>query len=242
MNPSERAKQLLNLDGRFDKLDEDKNLIVQYRDIDGCIHPSGLGGCTRKIWYALLMEEPVHSVAVKLRRTFEHGTAVHEWIQSKLEKIFEDSPHIRIEIEKKIGDTEIALKYRIAGSVDAFITVIDPTTGEELRIVYEIKTINNDGWDKLKEPQAKHIQQTNVYAKCLNASVIIFDYYNKDSDLHKRFYIEPKDTIWATIVMAIDNIFDLMRKGKEPSRNGTSWECRSCSYYHTCRPELHRGK
>lgn len=242
MSITEEVKRLLSLEDRFDAFDLSKNSIIQGRDVDGCIHPSGIGGCNRKLWYALLMEEPMHGIPPKLRRTFEHGTAVHEWLQDKMTRIFSVCPNITLEIEKKINDTPVAQKYRIAGSIDAFFTIEDPSTGRVYKAIYEIKTINNDGWERLKEPQAKHILQTNVYAKCLDADLIIFDYYNKDSDLHKRFYVLPSPEVWNGIVASIDTIFDFMKKGQEPPRTGSSWECKSCSYYHICRPELHRSR
>lgn len=233
----EEVERLLNLDNRFEQYDEDKNNIIQDRDIDGKIHPSGVGGCEKKLWYALLMTEPRHLIPPKLRRTFEHGTAIHEWIQEKIPKMFGPDCGITLEIEKKITYTEIAQEFNIAGSADGLFT-IHRQDQDDVRIVYEIKSISNEGWGKLgKKPQPKHIIQATIYAKCFDAQFICFDYYNKDADEHKRMIIEPSEEAWTYVTTVIARLFEHLAQGTSPQVSKNRWECKTCMYYYTCRPE-----
>ncbi len=236
-----RIIEVLNVDQLMEDLDLEKNEIIQSRDIDGKIHPSSLGGCGRKIWYALLAEPPQHSISARLRKTFEHGHKVHEWIQEKLDKALGKNPHVKkVEIEKSINDTQVAYDFLLAGNADGLITL--EVDGEIIKIVYEIKTINKDGWEDLRAPLSKHVIQTTTYAKCFDAYLILFDYFNKNDDCHKRYFVRPSEVAWHTTSGQITNILKHLAEGTEPARAGSSWECKGCSYYHICRPELHRSK
>lgn len=233
---------VLDLDILFDELDKKKNEKVSARDIDGKFHPSSLGDCGRKLYYAFNKTPPKHNISPRLRRTFDHGHVVHDWVQSKLRNVF-DTPDMpfTLEIEKSINDTVFAHDHNLAGSADALITAtrdINDDIKQGDCIVYELKTASSATWNSLRSPIAKHEIQANCYAACFNAKWILFDYFNKDKDVHKRFLVEADAKRQGEIS---DMLFDAMftcSKGEEIAREPNSWSCESCQYYYICKPEV----
>lgn len=231
-----QVDSVLQLDNRFDELENRKNEIIQARDMDGMIHPSALGGCELKIWHALVMAQPEHQIPPKLRRTFEHGHLIHEWLQEKLEKMFAADAEVRIEIEKKITNTPLAQSMMLAGSADGVFYLPDDT-----KVVLEIKSISPDGFAKLNgKPQEKHVMQATVYAKCFDAQYILFDYYNKASDEHQRILIEPSEEAWSYVQDLVRRLMIHLEDGTSPAPTTSKYECRTCQYYNACRPEFRR--
>jgi CRISPR/Cas system-associated exonuclease Cas4 (RecB family) len=233
-----------------------KNNIQQDRDTDGMFHPSQMGGCTRKLWYAACMMPPKHRIDAKLRCTFGHGHAVHDWQQEELGRLLEHLTAKNIEqgggtglrfdaeFEVSLSDPThgngVAQELNISGRADGLIIVQDDRE-EHMRIVYELKTMADASWQKLTKPQTKHIAQTAIYAKCLDADVILLQYYNKNSDISKFFYVEPSPTAWESAHKQIAAVRDALDTGVEVDSAYSMWECKSCGYYYDCKPEMREG-
>lgn len=240
-----------------------KNNIIQTRDTDGAFHPSQMGGCTRKLWYAACMFQPRHRIDAKLRCTFDHGHAVHNWQQSELgsllEKLSKESDsEYTAKFEVSLNDADEALPYsisyddlegkrsptvaeefNIAGSADGLIVISDAdahVTGTS-RVIYELKTMADASWKKLTKPMLKHIFQATIYAKCLDGDVILFQYYNKNADVSKWFWIEPDDKAWQDALDQIETVRTALSRGVDVPAQYSMWECKSCGYYSDCRPE-----
>lgn len=212
-----------------------KNKIIQHRDVDGFFHPSAIGKCTRKLWYAYCTQEPKHNISVKLRCTFDHGHAVHDWMQSVFHEIFDQTDTVFM-TELSIRDQEyantFALDNNIAGRTDGLIIL---PNGK--RMIYELKTASDSSWSRTTKPQEAHVKQASIYAECFGADTIVFQYYNKNSDVNKFFYV-PKDVNAVSRAKEqIDSVFEHLDAGKEPKKQYNSWECGSCPYYSECRPE-----
>mgnify|MGYP001178532952 CR=1 FL=1 len=219
-----------------------KNSIVQERDLDGFFHPSSLGGCLRRLWYAFMYTQPEHRIPLKLRFCFEHGHSVHDWMQSQLIAALEKIDGLDIYCEISIRDRKwvlpdsYAFRNNLAGSTDGLIVM--QQDGVEKRAIYELKTASVSVWDKLTKPNPKHIEQASVYAECFGAEDIIFQYYNKNTDLSKFFYVKKDPTRLEEISRTLGTIMGLANDGKSPAKKYNKWECSTCPYYYTCRPEI----
>lgn len=231
--------ELLDPSGRIDAIHEARNAIIQDRDVDGMFHPSSVGGCRRRLSYALVRETPKHRIPTKLRRTFQHGHSIHEMLQRWMHKAFNadiGEYECTFEDEVSITRTAIAVKHNIAGSADGLITL---TRGDDvIRVIYEAKSASNSSWSGVGSPMPKHVTQANIYATCLEASHILFDYYNKDKDVHKYFLVERDDAKWLATVDELNSVVDRLNQGELMDREPNSFECKTCQYYHVCQPEL----
>jgi CRISPR/Cas system-associated exonuclease Cas4 (RecB family) len=231
----------LDIGNRVDALLDRRNGHISPRDIDGKFHPSALGGCARKLWYAFTMTEPQHRIAPKLRRTFDHGHAVHDWQQRELREVLNVDDvdcTLSFDTEVSITDTPFAHEWNIAGSADGLICVRSKRTGEEARVIYELKTMAKSSWLTLSKPLEKHIMQASVYAEALGASHIVFQYYCKDADVSKYFYVEKRAEDVMDVCDTLQLVLNTLSDGTSPARVSSRWECQSCQYYYTCQPEL----
>ena len=239
MNTQEIEK-CLALSDRVDALLEKRNEKISPRDVDGKFHPSALGGCTRKLWYAFVMTPPQHRIPPKLRRTFDHGHAVHDWQQRELREalnVTDADCTLTFETEVSITDTPFACEWNIAGSADGLIT-ITTNDGKSARVVYELKTMASKSWLSLSRPLEKHIMQASVYAEALGASHIVFQYYCKDADVSKYFYVPKRAEDVTDVCETLQLVLDTLSDGSSPPRAASRWDCQSCQYYYTCQPEL----
>ena len=205
------------------------NTIVQKRDMDGKFHPSSFGYCVRKLWFHHTCHEPQHQIPHKLRSCFEHGHAIHDFLQARLIKAFEDDPNTTVSIEVPVGDTDFAKKFEIAGSADGLIE-----TSSGTRMIYEAKSISKKGWTGLGSPKAQHVMQASIYAKCLDAHSILFEYFCKDNDESKFFHVAVDEKAVNSATMQIDKVRTAVNRLEIVPAEGSSYECNTCQYAYTC--------
>ena len=232
---------LLNPTIRINNLLEERDSIIQPRDIDGKFHPSSFGGCARKLSYAWLKETPSHRIGNSLRRVFSHGHAIHDMLQGWMSEAYNgdiEGYTCTFEAELSITGTDLAKAYNIAGSADGLIVLT--RENESIRVIYEAKSASVSSWSGVGSPMPKHIEQANVYAACLGASAILFDYYNKNTDKHKYFLVEFNQELWESTASMLDKVRSQIELGELMPREYSSFECRSCGYYSICQPELNR--
>lgn len=230
---------LLDLNRRVDALHSQKNEVIQARDVDGKFHPSGIGGCKRKLSYAFLQQEPKKRIPPKLHRTFEHGHKIHDMLQGWLRKILNGDIEGYVSTfldEVSINETDLAKKHNIAGSADGLIVL--RKEDEEVRVIYEAKSASESSWSRVSSPMSKHIVQANIYAACLNAEYILFDYYNKDKDVHKYFIVPFSEESWLEVTDTLSSVVESLNQGELLDREANSFECKTCGYYYDCQPEL----
>lgn len=239
-----KLQEFLDLDAIFNDYDEKLNVQTD-REPDGKFHPSSFGGCGRKLYYAYHKTPTQNNISPSLRRTFNHGTVVHDWIQDKLIKAINawhiNSPDVCVSVqnEVKINDCQWSIDHNVSGSIDAVFTFEKHVQGFETgdKVVYELKTSASKTWDSLKSPIHKHVLQANAYAAAIGAKWIIYDYYNKDKDVHKRFYLPADQQIQHQISNELYSIMIACTSGQEVVRQPSSWECSSCPFAYTCKPE-----
>ena len=240
----EDIESVLALETRLDEHQQKKNKIVQERDIDGFFHPSAIGNCTKKLWYAFASHEPRHNIPTKLRYTFGHGHAVHDWMQREFEDILcglvDDDWTFTFDAEISIRDPLYANSFaedmHLAGRTDGLITCTHQD-GRVYRVIYELKTASDSSFSRISKPQEAHVRQASIYAHCFDADVIVFQYYNKNSDISKFFYVPKNETALNDVKEQLGKVLDHMSAGTTPDTTSNRWECRTCPYYHDCRPE-----
>jgi|13_taG_2_1085334.scaffolds.fasta_scaffold00077_17 CRISPR/Cas system-associated exonuclease Cas4 (RecB family) len=253
MDKIQEVREFLPIESLYEGHQLAKNDRMQARDTDGAFHPSQMGSCTRKLWYAACMMSPKHRIDPKLRCTFEHGHAVHDWQQRELGDLLEKLSQHNIKLDGGYGtrfdaEFEVSLNdpaysngvadgLNIKGSADGLIIVQDDFN-EYTRVIYELKTMADASWQKLTKPQAKHIAQATIYARCLDGDVILFQYYNKNSDISKFFYVEPDAVAWQNACNQVNTVREALDNGVEVDAEYSMWECKSCGYYYDCKPEL----
>lgn len=115
----------------------------------------------------------------------ESGTEFHEAIQNNLA-----AEGLLLQAEALVQD----VKNDITGHVDA---IIRDGTGGRGRRALEIKTINNEGFQKLDAPKDQHVGQLNFYLKQLHLKRGTFLYVNRDNPSQvKTFEINYSQSRW----------------------------------------------
>lgn len=211
------------------------NEKINKRDIDGLIHASSIGGCNKKLWYKLTHTEPKKRIKSSLYETFQHGHAVHDWRQSMYLKQIKKLSDWDLICEVSTSDKQLGgrIDPLVIGSTDGLL--IHKPTGN--RFIYELKTMAEASWEKLRSPQKKHLLQTNIYAKAFDAVGIHIEYFNKNKDKSKYFYVEPTEELFNEAYSQVDYVFQFLNNGEEPLPDPSFFECKSCPYYYICRPE-----
>lgn len=116
--------------------------------------PSSIGKCLRARYYSRVStEKDDFSIEPRTRRIFDNGTKTHERLQGYLLK----AKILLMDEVPVINDF-----YNIQGHTDGILDL----GGGELGIL-EIKSINDNGFTKLKDCKPEHRQQGLSYAYCI---------------------------------------------------------------------------
>lgn len=194
-------------------------------------HPSALGGCLRRTWFAAKGADPEpRAKADELRDhfVFEVGTAFHTLLQNLIERA-----GIMEAREVAIMD----VKEKILGHCDVVIEV------EGVRYVVEIKTINLRGFASVaKQPQHAHKIQAHAYMKPLKADWAIILYYCKETSAVREHVIQFDPKFYKQWVRdRIDGYFQKVRKNVLPERE-ESTACSYCPFAGLCFSKPHLEK
>lgn len=113
--------------------------------------PSQAGKCNRANYYMRMQYEGDGNIDPRTQRIFDNGTYTHERLQSYL-----------IEMGLLLMDEVPVLneKYNIQGHTDGFLDL-----GDEVAIL-EIKSINDNQFNKLKDAKEEHKCQGLIYLYC----------------------------------------------------------------------------
>jgi CRISPR/Cas system-associated exonuclease Cas4 (RecB family) len=238
----EEVKNLLDVERSTRSYLYSLNEIVQGRDVDGLFHPSGIGYCSRKLQYHYLTEQPIHKIAAATRSIFDMGHAVHDMLQARLRKVLERrfkdlDVDVILTIEESITNTEFALEHELAGSADGVIRLFSEGGEKLTAVVYEAKSISSKGWAKLRSPLIKHRMQASIYAKCVDAPLILFEYYCKDNSRSKWYLVDRDEEALDNAMRQVEKVSTATKKLKLVPREGSTYECQDCPYLESCLPE-----
>lgn len=134
----------------------DKFLVVNQEENDRAKNvnsPSMAGRCMRANYYARTGEGSQGLIDARTQRIFDNGTYTHERLQDYLKKegtlIFDEVPLI-----------DYALN--IQGHTDGLLKL-----SQYKYAILEIKSINSNGFSKLKDAKEEHKLQAMVYLYCM---------------------------------------------------------------------------
>lgn len=133
----------------------DNYLLVACEESDRAINvnsPSQASNCLRANYYMRTGESNDGSIDPRTQRIFDNGTCVHERLQDYLKKA-----DILVQEEVPVIDP----LYNIQGHTDALFHLNKYELG-----ILEIKSINSNGFNSLKEAKFEHRQQAMVYLYC----------------------------------------------------------------------------
>lgn len=114
--------------------------------------PSQASNCLRANYYMRTGEPSNGMIDPRTQRIFDNGTGVHERLQDYLKKA-----NILVQEEVPVLNEE----YNIQGHTDGLIKLNKFELG-----ILEIKSINSNGFNSLKEAKYEHKQQAMVYLYC----------------------------------------------------------------------------
>ena len=136
--------------------------------------PSQIGKCMRARYYARTGEQSdPNSISSRAQRIFDNGTYTHVRLQDYLKSM------------GKLLMDELPVyskKYNIQGHTDGLF-VIKPSSSGDTRYadkvgVLEIKSINERGFNALKDAKPEHKKQALTYAYCLE---------ERRQELHRKY-------------------------------------------------------
>jgi hypothetical protein len=205
----------------------------------GVYHPSAIDGCARKLYYCRIGKEPARHVEPKLRRIFDMGHSVHNMINQYLVDMYgvED-----VGIEVKLGLDVL----HIRGEADV---VFPPGTALVANgRVIDLKTINDAGFSRLKEPtflpngdvepksMRTYVWQGHCYMASLDIPLFTLFYINKNNCEIAEFSFPFNLKTWWQIEEKLLRIEESVESGVPPEREINKWKCRGCDYFHLCKP------
>jgi len=195
----------------------------------GVFHASGISGCPRKIYYGYIFPKEYDLKTLKI---FHIGHKIHELLQKLIE---ENSEFERVEVEKPVMVTDIETDLNIHGRID--LVGYNKTD----KIVVEIKSINSLHYiEEDNKPNQHHVEQLQVYLRCMRAKKGLLVYVEKSNLNIKTFYVEYDDELFKNILKRLRLIYKCQKEGSSPNRiDGypSNWECRYCKFKKECSSE-----
>ena len=187
----------------------------------GAYHPSSLspGACLRALWYDRTGEQPESNIPSDLRMLFDIGHALHDMVQSKLEKEFDDFV------------SEVSVKHEalhLVGHCDGVF--------REKDWVLEIKTVGESVYKNLIRPKKEHVYQVHCYMFALDIPRTQLLYLNRANGNMKQFIVDFDNEVFTEIANLIKSVEVFVEKNETPPPQPNKWVCRSCKFQHVCKP------
>lgn len=214
------------------------------------VHASEISKCNRALVLGIMgIERKVDTSNndINMLMRFKVGHAVHSMLQNDWKQIAKKSKGLitfKDEVKIEPGNSEIAKLWNIHSRCDGIITCYGDynKTSPQIRVGLEIKTISDDGYSKLKAPQADHLEQTTLYMKALDLPLMWICYYNKNNSnftpSHNPFLFTFDKNVWDNILeMRIAKCTYLADTNNIPDCT-EGIHCRWCSFSWHCKPPL----
>lgn len=212
------------------------------------IHASELG-CLRQAYYTAIGKKGKTNVPLEWRKRFDHGHAVHAMIQRHFHAMAKASKGaFTFESEVRIHPSlqPVAAELDLHSSADGLFTFFreDSTW---FRVLLEIKTEAEDGWNGLKEPRDYHVDQTHVYMHALNVPICWVLYFNKATQAmtnsKEPWLVRYNPAIWARLEERIYEVLFYRDISVLPPAE-ESFTCTFCKYRgpSLCNPKILQKK
>lgn len=212
-------------------------------DRQGVFHPSAVGGCGRRNVYEYVRADFLPHIEVASLEIFDLGHAIHDIIQSKLEKLgtldgvtFD----FQTEVPYDPKTDSLYLDMHIGGTCDGVLSI--EKAGEWVqRGVVEIKSINDANFNKViskNEPKEEHLMQAHLYAYRFDAPIIWIWYYNKNNSKRKVFPSTFDPRIFEKATGTFGRLLEHAEAGTLPEKDENWYMCPRCEYRHICKPSV----
>ena len=166
-----------------------------------CFHPSSLHKSAKELYHHYLEGDNNQDFPPRILRIFENGDAVHDRLQTYLEKA-----GVLLQAEVPIENEE----YEIIGHTDGILEI------SGVKGILEIKSMNANTFYSTYEPKPEHIIQINIYMFATGIKRGCLLYECKDDQALKEFYVMQDKSILDPILDKIRYVQECLKQGKEP--------------------------
>ena len=181
----------------------DRYLTTRPKDkrAKNCFHPSSLHKSAKELYHHYIEGDNSTDFEPRIKRIFDNGHAVHERLQTYLEKA-----GILLQAEAPIENKE----YEIIGHTDGILEI------KGVKGILEIKSMNANTFYSTYDPKPEHLIQVNIYMFCTGIERACLLYECKDDQALKEFYVKQDRAILDPILEKIRYVQDCLKAGKEP--------------------------
>jgi CRISPR/Cas system-associated exonuclease Cas4 (RecB family) len=187
----------------------------------GVYHPSALTRCRRACYYDVTSVPPKPRHDAGLLALFSIGHALHDMLQKRLAEMFDD---FESEVEVTIPP------LNVYGHTDGVL--------RQREYVVEIKTVGDATYKKLVRPKKDHVIQVHCYMYALNIPRCYMLYINRNTGEMRGFVVRFRHAIWEEALTVIRYVEHYVKAETPPPREINKWTCRSCKFFHVCKPVL----
>lgn len=209
------------------------------------IHASEISKCLRQPVYSLLgaqRKADAEVADVNMLMRFRLGTAIHAMVQNDWHRIADKSEgrlHFADEVTIKPALGGISQYWGLHSSCDGVITFL--YEGQPyLRVGVEIKSESDKQFEKRRQPQDDHMEQTTLYMAALDLPLMWVFYYNKSNSnitsSYPPYLYQFNRRLWEdTLQPRFRQMHDFAARQELPERTEGMY-CKWCPYSWACQP------
>jgi len=178
------------------------------------------GKCHRFIFFKF-KQAPHPELEPRILRLFDHGNYIHRLILKALKE--------RGVLEGE--EVNIPSQEMISGRADALLTI------EGEHYILDIKSINRNGFQVLKEPKPDHQNQLQLYLHFFQIVKGILLYVNKDTQALKEYSLDYDQGLCQSLLEDLSVLRQEIDQNLIPARLPywpSNPQCRYCPYKDIC--------
>lgn len=200
------------------------------------LHPSAADNpCDYYLYMQIVGGEGQQDIPPSTQMIYDTGTAIHMQLQYYMET--RASFH-KYQYSAEVGfgpsTSPNASALKMAGHIDGV------SRGWPLKdspLVWEFKTINKSGFERLTSPHSGYVKQAHLYMLAVGAPVAIILYICKDNSQLNAFKLPFDEAVWRPMLKRLLYIRECARKMEDPERR-ISTACKRCRFRVECQPDL----
>lgn len=205
---------------------------------DNVFHPSSLDhSCDLYLWLEYVGAGKKDKLAGDTKLILDAGTLLeHQYQYYQHTRALHEGYHY--ESDYPVWKHGRLSKIGLGGASDGLMerdlrigrTILD------LRILWEYKTINKDGFSGLRNrPAIKYVRQTQAYMASMNIPLTVILYINRDNSEPRHFFTWYDPELWEPKEARLRKLKRMADDYEEPERTiGKS--CRWCKFFEECEP------
>jgi len=198
------------------------------------LHPSSADNpCDFFLYLQIVGGEGKDTTSPNTRVIFDTGTAVHAQMQYYMET---RAKAYKYKYKAEVGfgpSNNNANKLKMAGHIDG-VSIGWPLS---VPVVWEYKSINKNGFERLTSPHPGYVKQIHLYMLAVGAPVAIILYMCKDNSQFKAFKVLFTESVWRPLLKRLIYIRECAKTLSDPERRVTAG-CKRCRFLEECAPDL----